>query len=223
MLIAPAPPDIFGAAPALATLRRHGRRSAVRRQRAKQLADLFDELGPDPPTLLDPWTTHDLAAHLVLREHEYLAAPGLVLRGAWGRFAERRRTALAREDFPWLVATIRPDRHQVSSASVGCGAWPTSSTTRMCAEPTVVVLEPTRPRWMRRSGASRDAVAKRRLGGTPTPRSLGGSGHEAASTYRCQARAPPSGRLGNLESQCLVRSDSSTVVHVIRSPQPSSE
>ena len=127
------------------------------------------------------------------------------------------------KDFPWLVATIRPDRHQVSSASVGCGAWPTSSTTRMCAEPTVVVLEPTRPRWMRRSGASRDAVAKRRLGGTPTPRSLGGSGHEAASTYRCQARAPPSGRLGNLESQCLVRSDSSTVVHVIRSPQPSSE
>ncbi|GLP76639.1 hypothetical protein TUM20983_37490 [Mycobacterium antarcticum] len=27
--------------------------------------------------------------------------------GAWGRFAERRRTALARKDFPWLVATIR--------------------------------------------------------------------------------------------------------------------
>ena len=41
----------------------------------KQLADLFDELGPDPPSLLDPWTTHDLAAHLVLREHDYLAAP----------------------------------------------------------------------------------------------------------------------------------------------------
>jgi hypothetical protein len=30
----------------------------------KQLADLFDELGPDAPTLLDPWTTRDLAAHL---------------------------------------------------------------------------------------------------------------------------------------------------------------
>jgi uncharacterized protein (TIGR03085 family) len=73
----------------------------------KQLADLFDELGPDAPTLLDPWMTRDLAAHLVLREHDYLAAPGLVLPGAWGRFAERRRTALARKDFPWLVATIR--------------------------------------------------------------------------------------------------------------------
>ena len=80
----------------------------------KQLADLFDELGPDAPTLLEPWTTRDLAAHLVLREHDYLAAPGLVLPGAWGRFAERRRTALAREDFPWLVATIRSGPEQSS-------------------------------------------------------------------------------------------------------------
>ena len=73
----------------------------------RQLGELFDELGPDAPTLLEPWTTRDLAAHLVLRERDYLAAPGLVVPGAWGRFAERRRTALARKDFPWLVATIR--------------------------------------------------------------------------------------------------------------------
>jgi uncharacterized protein (TIGR03085 family) len=72
-----------------------------------QLAKLFDELGPDAPTLLEPWTARDLAAHLVLRERDYLAGPGLVVPGAWGRFAERRRTALARKDFPWLVATIR--------------------------------------------------------------------------------------------------------------------
>jgi len=73
----------------------------------KQLAELFDELGPDAPTLLGRWTTRDLAAHLVLREHDYLAAPGLVLPGAWGRLAERRRTALAGLDFRRLVATIR--------------------------------------------------------------------------------------------------------------------
>jgi uncharacterized protein (TIGR03085 family) len=73
----------------------------------KQLSDLFDELGPEAPTLLRPWTTRDLAAHLVLREHDYLAAPGLVLPGSWGRFAERRRTALARKDFASLIATIR--------------------------------------------------------------------------------------------------------------------
>jgi len=43
-----------------------------------QLCDLFDELGPQAPTLLAPWTTHDLAAHLVLRERDYLVGRGLV-------------------------------------------------------------------------------------------------------------------------------------------------
>jgi uncharacterized protein (TIGR03085 family) len=72
-----------------------------------QLCDLFEELGPEAPTLLEPWTTRDLAAHLVIREHDYLAGPGLVLLGVWGRFTERRRRALALRDFSWLVATIR--------------------------------------------------------------------------------------------------------------------
>jgi uncharacterized protein (TIGR03085 family) len=72
-----------------------------------QLCDLFEELGPEAPTLLEPWTTRDLAAHLVLREHDYLAGPGLVLPGVWARFAERRRRGLAMKDFSWLVATIR--------------------------------------------------------------------------------------------------------------------
>src|SRR5262249_6128699 len=40
---------------------------AIERQR---LCDLLDELGPRAPTLLGPWTTQDLAAHLVLREHD---------------------------------------------------------------------------------------------------------------------------------------------------------
>jgi hypothetical protein len=57
---------------------------AVERAR---LCDLLDELGPEAPTLLAPWTTRDLAAHLVLREHDSLAGPGLVLPGAWGRLA----------------------------------------------------------------------------------------------------------------------------------------
>ncbi|MFC1407526.1 MULTISPECIES: TIGR03085 family metal-binding protein [Streptacidiphilus] len=72
-----------------------------------QLSDLLDELGPEAPTLLVPWTTRDIAAHLVLREHDSLAGPGLVLPGVWGRFAERRRRALALRDFPWLVARLR--------------------------------------------------------------------------------------------------------------------
>jgi uncharacterized protein (TIGR03085 family) len=72
-----------------------------------RLSDLLDELGPDAPTLLAPWTTRDIAAHLVLREHDSLADPGLVLPGAWSRFAGRRQGALARRDFTGLVATFR--------------------------------------------------------------------------------------------------------------------
>src|SRR6201993_5395726 len=77
-------------------------------QERLELCDLFDELGPSAPTLLDGWTAHDLAAHLVLREHDLVAGPCLVLPGPFERFAERRRAALAqRKDFAWLVARIR--------------------------------------------------------------------------------------------------------------------
>jgi len=77
-------------------------------QERLELCDLFDELGPSVPTLLDGWTAHDLAAHLVLREHDPIAGPCLVLPGPFERFAERRRAGLARrEDFVGLVARIR--------------------------------------------------------------------------------------------------------------------
>jgi uncharacterized protein (TIGR03085 family) len=71
------------------------------------LCELLDELGPDAPTLLDSWTTRDLAAHLFLREHDSIAAPGLVIPGAWGRFAERRRVSLKERGFTELVAAVR--------------------------------------------------------------------------------------------------------------------
>jgi uncharacterized protein (TIGR03085 family) len=43
------------------------------------LLELMADAGPDAPTLLAPWTTHDLAAHLVVRERRPQALPGLVL------------------------------------------------------------------------------------------------------------------------------------------------
>ena len=52
---------------------------AVERAR---LCDQFEEIGPEAPTLLEPWTTRDLAAHLVLREHDHSAGPGLELQWA---------------------------------------------------------------------------------------------------------------------------------------------
>ncbi len=74
----------------------------------RKLCDLFDELGPSAATLLEGWTTHDLAAHLVLRERDLVAGPCMVLPGPFQRFAEQRRVALAeRRDFGWLVSRIR--------------------------------------------------------------------------------------------------------------------
>ncbi|OBI56766.1 TIGR03085 family metal-binding protein [Mycobacterium sp. E787] len=77
-------------------------------QERVELCDCFGELGPAVPTLLDGWTAHDLAAHLVQREHDLLGGPCLVLPGPFERFAERRRARLAgRSDFAGLVARIR--------------------------------------------------------------------------------------------------------------------
>jgi uncharacterized protein (TIGR03085 family) len=41
----------------------------VDQREREELCTLFLELGPDAPTLCEGWTTADLAAHLVLREH----------------------------------------------------------------------------------------------------------------------------------------------------------
>jgi uncharacterized protein (TIGR03085 family) len=77
---------------------------AIERER---LCELMNELGPEAPTLLAPWTTHDLAAQLVLREHDYRAGPGLVVPVAWSRFAEGHRRALTRRDYATLLTAIR--------------------------------------------------------------------------------------------------------------------
>ncbi|WP_179470191.1 TIGR03085 family metal-binding protein [Mycolicibacterium vinylchloridicum] len=72
------------------------------------LCDLFDTLGPHATTLLDGWTTKDLAAHLLLRERDPVAAPGLVLPGPLARLAERRTAAMVeRHEFGWLVGRLR--------------------------------------------------------------------------------------------------------------------
>ena len=77
-------------------------------QERRGLCNLLDELGPSVPTLLEGWTVHDLAAHIVLRERDLVAGPCLVLPGPFQRLAERRRARLAdRKDFTWLVARIR--------------------------------------------------------------------------------------------------------------------
>jgi uncharacterized protein (TIGR03085 family) len=77
-------------------------------QERLELCELFAELGPLVPTLIEGWTAKDLAAHILSRERDLLAGPCIVLPGPFQRFAERRRARLAeRRDFAWLVARIR--------------------------------------------------------------------------------------------------------------------
>ena len=58
------------------------------------LCDLFDELGPDAPTLCEGWSTADLAAHLVLREHFH-------------RWPDDKLAAEKAKGYPDLVARLR--------------------------------------------------------------------------------------------------------------------
>ena len=90
------------------------------------LSDLLDELGPDQPTLCEGWTTADLAAHLVVRERDPRAGPGILL---GGRFEGYTDTLMARQlekyDYagtvervrtgpPWGPLRIAPLRHAMN-------------------------------------------------------------------------------------------------------------
>lgn len=70
------------------------------------LCDLFDEVGPDAPTLCGDWTTRDLAAHLVVRERRPDAAIGIVA-SALASYGEKVRADQALAPFPDTVRTVR--------------------------------------------------------------------------------------------------------------------
>jgi len=74
------------------------------------LAELLVKLGPDEPTLCAGWTTRDLAAHLMIREHRPIAALGILIKplAGWNarimkksapNFAEN--IALLKAGAPW--------------------------------------------------------------------------------------------------------------------------
>ena len=87
--------------------------SLASRERAA-LCDLFDEVGPDAPTLCEGWDTRDLAAHLHLRETSPLAV-GILLPPLSG-VMERRQREMASGDWSTLVNRVRtPPRWSYSS------------------------------------------------------------------------------------------------------------
>lgn len=78
----------------------------VAQDERRLLIELFAEVGPDAPTLCDPWRTRDLAAHLVLRERRPDAAAGILLKPLAGH---TRRVQDAYAALPWdeLVGLVR--------------------------------------------------------------------------------------------------------------------
>ena len=73
----------------------------------RALCALLDETGPDAPTLCEGWTTLDLAAHLVLREHRPVAGMGVLGGPLAGYTAHVQRTMGARVPYARLVETVR--------------------------------------------------------------------------------------------------------------------
>ncbi len=72
----------------------------------QELCALFDELGPDVPTLCEGWTARDLAAHLVVRERRPDAALG-ILAAPFARHGEKIRLEYAALPWDELVDLVR--------------------------------------------------------------------------------------------------------------------
>lgn len=77
----------------------------AQRERAG-LCEELTRLGPDAPTLCEGWTTADLAAHLVAREHRPDHAPGLFVKALAGH-TDRVRLAIKRRPYDQVVAAVR--------------------------------------------------------------------------------------------------------------------
>ena len=70
------------------------------------LSALFEEVGPEAPTLCEGWAARDLAAHLVLREHRVDGALGILVPGL-ASYTQRVQNAYAARPWPDLVELVR--------------------------------------------------------------------------------------------------------------------
>lgn len=77
------------------------------RAEREALCDLMLSLGPDAATLCQGWRTTDLAVHLVIRERNPIAAPGIMLGGPFSTVLRVATDRMIRRPYPELVAIIR--------------------------------------------------------------------------------------------------------------------
>ncbi|GAA4539668.1 TIGR03085 family metal-binding protein [Amycolatopsis samaneae] len=78
----------------------------VAAEERQALCTLFEQVGPDAPTLCDGWATRDLAAHLLVREHRPDAAPGILI-PALAKHTQRVQDSYAARPWGELVQRIR--------------------------------------------------------------------------------------------------------------------
>jgi uncharacterized protein (TIGR03085 family) len=76
------------------------------RAERQALADELTAVGPDAPTLCTGWKARELAAHVVLRERNPLAAAGIVVKQLAG-LNRRELHRLAGRDYAELVRMVR--------------------------------------------------------------------------------------------------------------------
>jgi uncharacterized protein (TIGR03085 family) len=83
--------------------------SHLARLERQSLCDTFEQVGPDAPTLCDPWLTRDLAAHLVIRDRRPDTAIGSAVPQVpvLGPHAQRTQDGYASQDWPHLVELVR--------------------------------------------------------------------------------------------------------------------
>lgn len=78
----------------------------VARNEREALCSLFDEVGPDAPTLCEGWVTRDLATHLVMRERRPDALIGFALKQFAGH-TQKVQGAIEQQPWPDLVEAVR--------------------------------------------------------------------------------------------------------------------
>lgn len=95
------------------------------RHERQVMCDVFQQFGPDAPTLCEGWSARDLAAHLIVRETRPDAAIGILVKKA-EPYSEKVRRSVADKQWPDLIDTIRKGPPKVSPMT--CLRWTVSRT-----------------------------------------------------------------------------------------------
>jgi uncharacterized protein (TIGR03085 family) len=77
------------------------------RDQRTALCDALDAVEPGAPTLCEGWTAHDIAAHVWVRENEWLQVAPALLRGRRDRIDELRNRVMRERSYSDLVAVLR--------------------------------------------------------------------------------------------------------------------